>query len=195
MNGTDRVASGVAVLALSVLCGCASLQRGESETQPTQPTFSPAGSGASSSARQLQIQLLKELSSVTAKYDEEKSRRLAAEKEVERAQAEVKRLKAQQTRSAQAQAAAAERIAELEKQVLGLQSEGVKQAQQIQTLSRRIADLQTKLEQQRLKTDQYATLLTAEQKENLNLKLKIYRLKSQLDQQKQAALNGQAPAP
>ncbi len=177
MKPIYRIAFGAIVFALIGLAGCNQAWEQQPETaQPMQPrgaALRPSG------MRELHRQLLKELADVTAKYDEEKRKRMAAQKEIDRYRAETGRVEAQKQYTAKELTAAQERLNALKAELRTVQTQKDQLAQQLQSKDQEIAAAKAEAEKARLHADKLATKLMAEETELVRLKAQFARMKIQ----------------
>ena len=148
------------------------------------PTVSPRG------VREWQLQTLKELHDVTVKYDDEKTRRVAAENKLARYEVEGDRLKGQQDRAAAALAAAEKRIAELETQHAAAQSASQAAQREQELMGKKLLEAQARSESEKARADGLEDKLMRETSDHMKTKTQLLHLQIEQAKQAAAALNG-----
>lgn len=177
MKPIHRITLCVAALALTGLAGCN--QAWEQQPQGTQQMPPRTAALRPSGMRELHRQLLKELADVTAKYDEEKRKRMAAQKEIDRYRAETGRVEAQKQYTAKELTETQGRIDSLKAELRAAQTQKEQLAQKLQSKDQEIAAAKAEAERAKLHADKLATKLMAEETELVQLRAQFARMKIQ----------------
>ena len=182
MKSQCRAALGLTLAALHGLTGCRGLPFITPEAQTPAPS-NYAGDGATLSTtghRQWQLQTLKELHDITVQCDEEKTKRIQAENDLERVKSESSRLQTQNEQITKALAAAETRIAELETQLAEAQAGALKLQRELELTSKKLVEAQTRFEQEKQRGDDLVTKLMSEQSDHLETKIKVAKLQIEI---------------
>lgn len=192
MNSCHRIALWLIAAATCGLTGCSGLNlfapgAGQPPSNYAQsgPTLRPTGT------REWQIQMLKELTEIRGRYDEEKAKRVKAEKEIERFEAEASRANAARDQAGQALGASEKRIAELETQIAGSQSECQRLQRELQLLDKKFVEARTRMEKEAQRADQLESKLLTEQADHVKTQTELVRL--QIEKAKRELAAGKTP--
>ena len=137
-----------------------------------------------------QVQTLKELAEMTAKYDQEKTKRIESEQEIERLTSEIERAGKKHEKTAAAMAASQTRIEELETKLGTAEDELESLQRELSKAKKYLITARTKLERETERAKQFELKAIAEEAERVKVETKLVELQIQL-------LNrgGQKPAP
>ena len=191
MKPSCCIALGLCVAASLHVTGCRGTRDSVSEHSevPTNyaeqgPTLRPTGT------RQLQLQMLKELSDATMKYDEERAKRVSAEKEIERYQTEADRFRSQGDQASKAMAASGKRIADLETQLAAVQAEAQRLKRELELAERTGIELKTRMETEKQRGDRLEIMLLSEQEEHVKTRTKWIKIQIEMAKRELAASQG-----
>jgi len=173
----------VPVQPLAILCalcaGCATFSpSGRTPAAAGSPAYLGAGSTVKPSGfQQMLLQTYKELADITAKHDEEQSRRVKAEKDIELLQKEQTRQEAKAAATAAALEASQKRIQELETKLGTLHAETEQVKGELATAQKDLVAARAMLEKETERANKLDTKLLAEVSEHVRTKTQLTRLK------------------
>ena len=175
----------LATVLVSLSIGCA-ITREPEEPAPKQeaetngqylssgPTVKAAG------FQEWQVQTLKELADMTAKYDQEKTKRIEAEQEIERLEAESDRASKKGEQTATAMTASQKRIEELETKIGTAEAEVDNLKRELSKAKKDLITARATLEKETERAKRFELKAIAEETERVKVQTKLTELQIEL---------------
>lgn len=175
----------LATVLMSLSIGCAMTKgpeapASEQEAETNGQYLSSGPTVKAAGFQEWQVQTLKELADMTAKYDQEKTKRIEAEQEIERLEAEDERATKKRERTATAMTASQTLIEELETKLGTAVSEAESLKRELSKAKKDLITARAMLEKETERAKRFELKAIAEETERVKVQTKLTELQIEL---------------